>query len=115
MTTGMVIDLKRRRHSATPTSDVVGRHRVGEGDVRAGVEAVGQLVGVVVEVALHGVASVAKGLLTLLRFTPEPHVELELGPVREVGDASGDAHADVRPIAVAPPRGSRHPATSGQR
>ena len=55
---------------AALTSDVVAIDGVGEGDVCAGVEALEQLTGLVVEVALHGEASlrVAVGAERFLAF-----------------------------------------------
>ena len=106
---------QRGGHPASSASHVVGRHRVGEGDVRAGVESVGELAGVMVEIALHGVATVRQRVLTLLWFSTEPDVELGLGAVGEVGDAPGDAHADMRTRRRRQRRGSHHRATSGRR
>src|SRR6185312_10578736 len=65
------------------------QHQVG-----VGVEPPGQLVLVVVQVALDGVATAAtQGLLVTLWFPPEPLRQLELAAVRYMRDAAGDAQA----------------------
>ena len=66
---------------------------VGEGDVCAGVEALEQLTGLVIEVALHGetplrAAVGAERFLTFLRSRSEAGVELSLTPIRQMGDPS---------------------------
>ena len=85
---------------AALTSDVVAIDGVGEGDVCAGVEALEQLTGLVVEVALHGEASLrvavgAERFLAFLRSRSEAGVELTLTPIRQVGDPSRCPQAPV--------------------
>ena len=48
---------QRGSHAAPAAADVVGVHRLGQRDVAAGVEARGQLAGVVVQIGLHRVAA----------------------------------------------------------
>ncbi len=67
---------QRGRDAAPPPADVVGVHGIGECDVRSGVEAMDKLVGVMVEIALHGEAAVVERIFVILRGATETNVEL---------------------------------------
>ncbi len=98
--------------AAPAPADVVVVHRLREDDVAAGVEPPGQLVGVVIEVRLHGIPATAAGrrlwclgnrerVLSRLRRPAEPRRQFRFAPVAQVADPPGDAHPPVRPFAGA--------------
>ena len=108
-----IIGTSMRRSAAATRPDpaeVVGVHGVGQRHVGPGIETAHELVGVVVQVALHGISLVPavgrrQGLsrqrrLACLLVATEADRQLGLGAVGQVGDAPGDAEADVRRGAV---------------
>ena len=84
-------------HAAAAAADVVPVEGVGEDDVGAGVETRGELVGLMVEVALHletvGGAHRAQRILAGLGGGAEAVVELQLPAVGQMGDPAGEAQA----------------------
>ena len=88
-------------HAAAATADVVGVHRLCQHDVGVGVEAAADLAGVVVEVALDGVAATApEGVLGALGHPAEAVMQLQLAAVGDVGDAAGDPEPVIGPPAL---------------
>src|SRR5690606_6862167 len=69
---------------AAAAAHVVAVHGLGEQHVGGRVEALGQLGGLVVEVALHRPATTEVGVLAVLRLVGEAGVELGLGAIGQV-------------------------------
>ena len=82
--------------------DVVPGQRLGEDQIGVGVEAVHQLVGLVVQVAFHRVSAPLRGeygterVLGALRVAAEPVLQFRFGTVRDVGNPSGQAEPGQR-------------------
>src|SRR5665647_24063 len=90
---------QRGLYPTATTTNVVGDHRLGEHHVGVRVEPVRQLVGVVVEVALDGVATApAQRLLLTLSLTTEAVVELRLTAIGHLGDSSSQPQPELRTL-----------------
>ena len=87
--------LQRGLDATAVTSDVVARQRIGERDVGPGIEARDQLSALVLQIALHRVASAVTGVLPGLRVVAESVVEFMLTAVGQMCEASRDLQAGV--------------------
>ena len=107
--------LERGHEAAAAAADVVVVHRVAEHDVAVRVEALGELLALVVEVALDRVPPARERVFVALVTPAEALLELELGPVAHRARCRGrstDPDAVRRPAAR---RSSRRRGSSGRR
>ena len=81
------------RDPATIAADIVVVHGLAEQNVGVGVEALRQLLTLVLEIGLNGVAAALQGVLLVLRCSPEALLELGAGPVRILTDPPRDGEA----------------------
>ena len=100
----------RRSAFTTPTAatpDIVVIHGLAEENVGVRVEPLGQLLSVVLEIRLNGVAAALQGILFVLRCSPEAILELCAGPVRVLTDPPRQRQAvdraSIGPVVVATP------------
>ena len=77
------------------------RHeRTRDDEVGIGVKAHGQLIGVVIEIALDGVAPAVKGILALLGVAAETRIELRRAAIGQMGDFPREAEAEGGAVAL---------------
>ena len=93
--------LQRGLDATAVTSDVVARQRIGERDVGPGIEARDQLSALVLQIALHRVASAVTGVLPGLRIVAESVIQFMLAAVGQMSEASRDLQADIGAAACA--------------
>ena len=99
-----------RRSACTPTTTtphVVVVHGLAEENVGVRVEALGQLLSVMLEIGLNGISAALQGILLVLRCSPEAILELCAGPVRVLADPPCERQAihwaSIGPVVVATP------------
>ena len=83
-----------RGDATAGATDVVVVHRLTQHDVRVRVESSVQLLALVLQVGLHGVATAVQRCRVVLVFARESDVELVLGAVAHLSESSRDGQAD---------------------
>src|ERR1019366_3487849 len=87
-------------NATTPSTNIMMIHCLTEHHVGIRVKASGELLNVVLQIGLNGVATTLEWVFLALGTSPKPGLALKGGPLAELADPAGDAESIDRPAAV---------------